>query len=459
MSKVTKTAAEYVSALRRITSTPVLLTQPKQIYSDILGEAVTHIPSMSAGELRSFSKSVLVVNNRFSVDQNNYLFKLVNKQLLALIDNPSVEHRHQIFRAVSSLSQIIRQRHDGGPPALRPDTMWRFVHDVDWRPVWNATDGSAVYDKCELLSVLARMGIRPFPFLFNGGTSSDREESHALFFLPTEIESLRIDDNRTRANGRICGAIISLTKLNYSTIPAFQCLIDLTPSRLQELSVMELSNVAYAVGMALVTDPPVSSDVHTKRIELLIAIFRQFNRRRSDVSVSSLNQVGLVHFGLTVCGDTEYLDSIRRNPELELFTSECVRMAESDNINVVTASKAQSVVRQALNQLGLEEFVREEHAIGPFRIDFAIPELKLLIEINGPFHYYYKTTTPTRKTEFKSHVLKSMGYTIIDVGFLEMKDQRNRAQLMEEKIREALELPPGGRLRNQVSKLIQNSTH
>jgi very-short-patch-repair endonuclease len=137
---------------------------------------------------------------------------------------------------------------------------------------------------------------------------------------------------------------------------------------------------------------------------------------------------------------------------------EAITITESDSVNIVKTSKAQKVVKEALDALGLEELVVEELAVGPFRADFALPGLKLLIEINGPYHFYYKSSEPTSRTVYKQRTLEANGFRILNIDYLEMKEETNRVALMDSRLRSALGISTGkSKLRSELIKLLANS--
>ena len=436
-----KSASEYVGALKQITSNKTLLGQRKEIYSDILSESIPFISAMSAPELRSFSKSVLIIHSRFGLNLNNYLLKAIDRRIIDFIGSgSSPENRHALVGSMSHLSQVIRQRHDGGPPALRPDNVWKFVHQPQWRPLWLEPNISCVMDKCELLTILSRLSIRPFDAVFSD-----------IFFPKSDVELFRTGDDRTRINGRICGAINSMAKLRKSENHIFDDFLHLVPSRIHELSNFELGNIAHASATSLVVNDNLS-DCEFK-IQLVVTILRRLCRDKRQLSAATVNQIALTGLAL------EYLpERPVMSDEIKVFLRTCLEASCSDSTNMITVSKAQSVIRKAFDQLGLGEMVLEEFAVGPFRIDFCVAKLKLLIEINGPYHYYYKSTLRTARTEFKHRMLTKMGFLVIDIDFLEMKDQDDRVALLEKKLRDALGLVHSrpGRLKSDILKLVNS---
>jgi very-short-patch-repair endonuclease len=410
-------ANECVRALRQITSHSALLRQEKNVYSDILSGTIPFISEMSPSDIRVLSKSVLIIHQKFGLNLNNYLFKSLNKRINTFLDNPDLESRHSLVSTFSSLSRIHRQMGDGGPPALRPDTVWKFAHSTAWRPLWQMK--SSIFDKSELLTVMSRLNLRPFSHLvFYRDDLAYELEPSAIFFSRTDIEDQR--EEGKKGNGRLIGSLHAMSKLDLLRCPSFLRLSQILPPRIEELSPMELGNTLQAFGTAvgLGEDKSVYYDI-------IKAVLYRMERVKHDLPLSVVNQVSLINYVIPSIGSSS-------------FCADATLIAEREDINELRSSKAQSVIKKAFQIMGISHFFKEEYPIGPFRIDFAFPEIKLLIEINGPYHYYYKTMDRTTKTKLKHDSLSRRGFTVIDIDYLEMKDESNRVLLLDRKIREAL---------------------
>ena len=445
-NKVFKSASECVRALRQITSHAALMKQDKRIYADLLSEANPFVSEMNPQDLRVLAKSVLIVYRKFGLNLNNYLFKLINKQLNFFIDSSvNGETRHALTSTMSALSHIKREVSDGGPPALRPDTVWKFAHAPTWRSVWQ--QNRSVFDKAELLSLLSRLNLRPFSHLvFAKEELSNDSEPNAIFFSSPDLTEL-LEEGKS-ANGRLVGSLHAMSKLDMYSSPAFNRLMKMIPSRISDLSPSELGNSLHAVGSALALQPYEDKEISE---ELAVNLIRTIERRKRDIPLSVVNQVGLVHFANPDLVPTSLLD-------LRAFCQEAVKVSEKDDkVNEIRVSKAQKVIRNAIDLLGLSELVKEEYPVGPFRIDFAIPHLRLAIEINGPYHYYYKTTEPTTKTRLKHKALAKKGFTVLEIDYLEMKNEGDRVSLMDGRIRDALGIGATRRsLRTEVLSLVNH---
>lgn len=457
MSLAFKNSAEYIAALRRLTSSKSLFRKlEKSVLNEIVGTSIPFIPSFTSSELRSFSKSLFLIQSVHKLNVNSLVFKVVNKKLIELgsAENPDF---HSIISILNSLSQIVREKHDGGPPPLRPDTVWQFANEK--------LIHASVFDKCEFLTVLSRLNLKPFNHMMfrDKNFGNDR----AIFFAQNEIEILREYSDRGKANGRIVASIIALLKLDcfaFRQYSSFSELLRLIPSRIDELSPMELSNLAYSFTASVVLEsedeagllPQEESD---SRIRTVIQILRNLYRKRSSISVAAMNQIGVVHFTLNHGASDIYTDEIQRIHNLRKFLDDCLDQCGKDTVNELKQSKAQQVVRKSIDRIGLFDIMKDEVPVGPFRLDFAIPELCIGIEIDGPYHFYYKSSEVTAKTRFKRIALENqLGYRIITVPFTELKEEGDKVKFFDEKIRSILGISKKvTSLRSEVKRMIGES--
>ena len=367
----------YIAKLRRVTESR-LLQSP--YLSELLSESIPLINEMTATEIRQLTKSALIINQNFpKLKLNPQIFKLVNRRILLLGIS------HDVIATITSLSHIKRARQDGGPPLLAPATVSALLtqHHL-----------LSAFDKCDLVSVLSRLGLRP---------------TGVFLFTLKDVETLGLGEN---SSGRICGAIIALGKLELDS-PTLSALLALLPSRLTTLSTRELANVLYACALAGAGDSLFISQV-----------LRQLERKKSDISLASMNQIAMT--------STDHSGSS--------FSDKCVALCESGEWkNVHSTSKAQSSISNALDSLGISSpLVREEFAVGPFLLDFAFPYLKLGIEIQGPFHYYHGTMNATAKTKFKRTKLESLGWRIAEIDYMQLKSEGDKVKLVDRIVRKAL---------------------
>lgn len=418
-----KSAGECAGALKQITSSPQLLSHEKHVYSDLLTECIGYVPTMGCSDLNVFAKSVLIISRKFRVDLNSALFKSINSRIAELISETGCEHA--LVGAVNSLSQIIRERHDGGPPALRPELVWRLASANHTE--WNCLD------KCELLSVMSRVNMRP-------------PES---FLEANFAESLKFcEENSNKVIGRICGSVLALAKMGYFDSPLFESLLDLIPSRIDRLSSRELSNVLYAISYSSVLGVE-------KFTQLAAALVTRLERSKETISDSSFNQIGVASIGFA---SGAFFNEIFCDDAKRRLSERAVKLAQEKKDNELTTSKAQKIIKESLDILGISQFFSEEFAVGPYRIDLACQTLSLLIEINGPFHYYFRSSTLTAKSEYKLKVLERLGFKVLEIDFMELKDHRDRVRLMDQKLRSFLCVDnPRIRLKTHLANLIDST--
>ena len=452
-----KTGSEYIIALRKLTQSKSLIKSASQkpVLNEIIGSSIPFIPSLSAPELRSFAKSLLLIQSSQKLNLNSLVFKTINKRLLELVTDG--DDSHCVISTLNSLSQIRRETHDGGPPALRPDTVWKFSGKF--------LQTASVLDKCEFLTIMSRLNLKPMDEMM---MRIDGLNENAIFLSHSDIEDLNTNPDRGIANGRISACILAMLKLDcfsFRRFSTFTSLLRLVPPRIEEFSPMELANTAYAITASVVLEsedeagllPIEESDF---RIRLIIQILRNLYRKRINVSVAAMNQIGVVHYSLKNGASDIYADEMTRVHTLRKFLDECLLMVSKDTVNELKESKAQQVVRKALDKIGLFDIMKDEVAVGPFRLDFAIPELRLGIEIDGPYHYYYKSNAATAKTRFKRIVVENQEqFRIITVSYLELKEEGDKVNFFDEKIRTLLNISRKVvSLRSEVKRLIKDGS-
>lgn len=73
-------------------------------------------------------------------------------------------------------------------------------------------------------------------------------------------------------------------------------------------------------------------------------------------------------------------------------------------------TEAERCLWQQLRTNGLGVRFRRQHIIGDYIGDFVCVEKKLIIEVDGPYHF---TEEQTQEDEIRSRNLQSMGYRIV----------------------------------------------
>lgn len=59
-----------------------------------------------------------------------------------------------------------------------------------------------------------------------------------------------------------------------------------------------------------------------------------------------------------------------------------------------------------------------EYTVGGLVVDIAIPERKLIIEVDGPTHFFRDSVRVTGNTVMKHRMLRDMGWEVVSIPFL-----------------------------------------
>ncbi|MFV9876196.1 MAG: RAP domain-containing protein [Rickettsiales endosymbiont of Dermacentor nuttalli] len=68
-------------------------------------------------------------------------------------------------------------------------------------------------------------------------------------------------------------------------------------------------------------------------------------------------------------------------------------------------------------------------------VDFYIPKRSLIIQIDGPSHYY-SSSELNSSTELNSHLLKKQGYNIERIGYQDINKCYDLKDMLQRKIKE-----------------------
>lgn len=58
-------------------------------------------------------------------------------------------------------------------------------------------------------------------------------------------------------------------------------------------------------------------------------------------------------------------------------------------------------------------------------LDIAFPEIKVDIEVDGPFHFYPRTREPVAKDLFKDRIMTGLGWNVVHLNYWEWEEDRD----------------------------------
>jgi very-short-patch-repair endonuclease len=85
--------------------------------------------------------------------------------------------------------------------------------------------------------------------------------------------------------------------------------------------------------------------------------------------------------------------------------------------SIEQSSKTHREVSKYLTKLGFSH--RNEVTIGPFSLDIYSPDQKIIVEIDGPHHFFRDTNIRTSSSILKHKILEHLGYQIVHVPYQE----------------------------------------
>lgn len=93
---------------------------------------------------------------------------------------------------------------------------------------------------------------------------------------------------------------------------------------------------------------------------------------------------------------------------------------------VFMGSNLQEKVKETLDNIGLD--YQEEEKVGPFLVDFVLPDIGKVIEVLGPVHYATRHDQLDLITQSRVQALKNLGY---DPVLMNSEDINGKPQLRE----------------------------
>ena len=137
------------------------------------------------------------------------------------------------------------------------------------------------------------------------------------------------------------------------------------------------------------------------------------HRLSRDVTVEGVRQLQILSLALKL--KNIKLDDLRSDEMLKKVDS--VNTFASNAPSLEQSSSVHREVSKLLTVLGLEH--RNEATVGPFSLDIYVPDSNVVVEIDGPHHFFRESSTRTSSSVLKHLILESIGYRVMHVPFHE----------------------------------------
>ena len=238
---------------------------------------------------------------------------------------------------------------------------------------------------------------------------------------------------RSRMN-ELTAAWLATVFANYSQMriehPAwFDAILFELFQRQNELREKDATKVAYAMlllaaverheaeaKMAIGTSPSSPSnassllDSHKGVLYSMLAIS---NEHRSDLNYPAIYQLQIVELYLRLLAPSVYEDM---RQELKILLAKARKVSVVVDDYMQNSSRLHRRISQWFMRVGLEH--RSEVFVGPFMLDMLIGE-RVVVEVDGPSHFYRDTNTRTASSLLKNLLLRAMGFHVKHLPYQE----------------------------------------
>ncbi|CDR94815.1 hypothetical protein, conserved [Babesia bigemina] len=92
-----------------------------------------------------------------------------------------------------------------------------------------------------------------------------------------------------------------------------------------------------------------------------------------------------------------------------------------------STSKMQYKIARLLDDLKVKH--KSEQRIGPYVMDYVLPQLKVAIEVNGYSHFYHQTKEFHAITRLKYQIVRSLGWKVLSVNYFDWKNRSRQRKL------------------------------
>ena len=85
--------------------------------------------------------------------------------------------------------------------------------------------------------------------------------------------------------------------------------------------------------------------------------------------------------------------------------------------------------------MGIEHV--DEHTISGMFVDIALVSERIVFEVNGPWHYCFKSRRVLGSTLFKERMLRKLGWQVVSIAYFEwdpLTDQQARQSYLRDRL-------------------------
>ncbi|CAK9061505.1 unnamed protein product [Durusdinium trenchii] len=195
--------------------------------------------------------------------------------------------------------------------------------------------------------------------------------------------------------------------------------------RQSELSEKDATNVAYAMLLLAAVERHESKaneassypfDTHRG---VLYSLLATTNEHRRDLSYPAIYQLQIVELYLRLLAPSVYEEM---QQELKIMLAKARKVSVIVDDYMQSSSRLHRRISQWFTRVGLEH--RSEVFVGPFMLDMLIGE-RVVVEVDGPTHFYRDTNTRTASSLLKASMLRAMGFHVKHLPYQEWQQCGN----------------------------------
>ncbi|CAE7324916.1 AL1 [Symbiodinium sp. CCMP2592] len=254
--------------------------------------------------------------------------------------------------------------------------------------------------------------------LFVGCAEMNYRDGRFLRLLAAVVKS-RLGE---ASGSQLATAFASYAHMRVRDLPFFDALLFELLRRQHELTEKDASNVAYAMLLLAAVErhelqeAPLEGtygypfDTHHGVLYSMLAIS---NEHRNELNYPAVYQLQIVELYLRLLEPGVY-DATRQELKTLLAKARKVNIVVDDYMQ--NSSRLHRRISQWFTRVGLHH--RSEVFLGPFMLDMVIGS-RVVVEIDGPSHFYRDTNTRTASSLLKHNLLKAMGFHVRHLPYQE----------------------------------------
>ncbi|EKX74369.1 conserved hypothetical protein [Theileria equi strain WA] len=256
----------------------------------------------------------------------------------------------------------------------------------------------STFDLCFLLHLTSKLKIR---------------DTFILDFISTEILANEERYGYLCADQVLVATVLrSLAFLKYDNELFRTLLYKRIPSCVYGLGGRELCNVLFAIILS-----HLNVKYTPELTEIVLVILDRITAKLPSLVEVEINQLGISLYYLKY-----NFEFFNENHESLLRSIADLKLEFRPS-----ASKMQEKVGRLLDELKLKH--ESEVMLGPYRLDFVIPKLKVAIEVNGYTHFFHRSEQLNATTELKYKIIEDLGWKVFGLNYYDWKNKNKQERL------------------------------